>query len=150
MTDRSDSSRHTHSTHGSYAAFSAPEELAKRFDAPDRDDWQKPEQVIDHFGLTPNSTVLELGSGTGYFSVRVAKRLSQGKLICLDDEPKMVEYLRERSHSAGLKNLDARPVWRNDVINLSEEIDLLFSVDVYHHLRDRVGFFAALASGHKT
>src|SRR5690606_37383995 len=123
MTTKPQTDRGSHPTHASHGAFSAPEELAKKFDAPERDLWQKPEQVIDCFQLQPSAAVAELGSGTGYFAVRLAKRLKMGKVICLDDEPKMVEFLRARCENLGLSNVAARAAKCHGMINLAEKVD---------------------------
>ncbi len=46
---------------------------AKKFDDPERDAWQKPEEILDALHLDRAALVADLGAGTGYFSVRIAK-----------------------------------------------------------------------------
>ena len=126
----------------SHRRFTNPEELAKRFDAPERDEWQKPDQVIKAFQLAADSTVAEIGSGTGYFVVRLAKLLKGGKVIGLDDEAKMVEYLNNRAEKLGMANVEARPISFRGEANLDEKVDLIFSVDTYHHIQERSAYFS--------
>jgi ubiquinone/menaquinone biosynthesis C-methylase UbiE len=71
---------------------------AKEFDDPARDAWQKPDEVLDALHLERTSRVPDLGAGTGYFSVLIAKRVPEGKLFAVDIEPDMLRYLRERAH----------------------------------------------------
>ncbi len=53
--------------------FSDAEKWAHVFDDPERDAWQKPHQVIEALALKPGAVVADLGAGTGYFSVRLAR-----------------------------------------------------------------------------
>ena len=61
--------------------FDNPEQSAKQFDDPARDVWQMPDRVIATLGLKAGQSVADIGAGTGYFSMRVAKssaRCSRG------------------------------------------------------------------------
>ncbi len=77
---------HDHMEH----RFDQPEELAKRFDDPARDSWQKPDQVITALNLKANQVVADVGAGTGYFTVRLAKLKFTPKVYASDIEPSMV------------------------------------------------------------
>ncbi len=78
--------------------FSGAEHWAKVFDDPERDKWQKPHEVITALKLAPDQAVADIGAGTGYFAVRFAHMLLQGR-VCygVDIEPDMVKYLGERA-----------------------------------------------------
>lgn len=130
--------QHAHHSH----SFDDPSMFAERFDAPERDAWQKPEDVIASFQLTDDATVADLGAGTGYFVVRLARHLNKGTVIGLDTEPAMVAYLRQRAAELGLANVDARLVRHDEAIPLEEQVDLLLCVDTYHHIPDRVALFS--------
>lgn len=131
-------SRKGHVHHG----FDDPSMFAERLDAPERDAWQKPEAVIASFQLSHDATVAEIGAGTGYFVIRLARHLSNGTVIGLDAEPKMVAYLRQRAAELGLANVDARLVQQEEALPLKEQVDLLLCVDTYHHISDRVASFS--------
>jgi cyclopropane fatty-acyl-phospholipid synthase-like methyltransferase len=85
--------------------FEDPEKWAKEFDDPERDAWQKPEEILDALRLTRTSSVADIGAGTGYFNVRIAKRIPEGKVFAADIEPEMVRYLGERAQREHLANL---------------------------------------------
>lgn len=123
-------------------SFDDPSVFAERFDAPERDVWQKPEDVIASFHLSGDATVAEIGAGTGYFVVRLARHLDKGTVIGLDAEPEMVAYLQRRAAELGLANVDARLVRQNEAIPLKEQVDLLLCVDTYHHIPDRVALLS--------
>src|SRR5262245_29523045 len=53
--------------------FDDAERYAKSFDDPSRDSWQMPARVIEALDIKPGQSVADIGAGTGYFSVRLAK-----------------------------------------------------------------------------
>jgi SAM-dependent methyltransferase len=131
------------STEGFHRRFGDAEKWAKEFDNPERDAWQKPEEVLDALHLQPTSLVADIGAGTGYFSTRIAKRVPEGKVFAADLEPDMVRYLGARAERERLVNLT--PVQaRADAATLPEPVDLVLVVDTYHHIDDRTRYFAAL------
>jgi cyclopropane fatty-acyl-phospholipid synthase-like methyltransferase len=81
----------------------------------------------------------------GYFSVRIAKRIPEGKIFAADIEPDMVRYLGERARHEHLINLV--PVQASaDAVNLPEPVDVALVVDTYHHIGNRTQYFAKLKS----
>ena len=121
--------------------FEDAEKWAKEFDNPERDAWQKPEEILDALHLQRTSLVADIGAGTGYFSVRIAKRIPEGKIFAADIEPDMVRYLGERARREHLINLV--PVRASaDAVNLPEPVDVALVVDTYHHIGNRTQYFA--------
>ena len=128
---------------GFHRAFDNAEKWAKEFDDAARDAWQKPEEVLDALHLARTAKVADLGAGTGYFSARIARRVSEGKLFAVDVAPDMLRYLRERAQREHLDGLV--PVLASAKSpNLPEPVDLVLIVDTYHHIDNRVAYFAAL------
>src|ERR1700692_3341369 len=66
-----------------------PKESAKSFDDPARDAWQLPDRVIAARNLKPRQIVADIGAGTGYFSIRLAKSEAAPKVYAADIEPSM-------------------------------------------------------------
>jgi uncharacterized protein len=64
-----------------------------------------PEALADRLHLANTSVVLEVGSGPGYFSCAVARRLPRGHLELLDVQPEMLEQARARLDRAGVRNV---------------------------------------------
>ncbi len=125
-------------------SFGNAEKWAKEFDDPSRDAWQKPDEVLDALHLQRTDKVADIGAGTGYFSVRIAKRVPDGNVFAVDIEPDMVRYLGERAHREHVSMLV--PVQASaDSPNLPEPVDLVLIVDTYHHMQNRVAYFAKLA-----
>jgi SAM-dependent methyltransferase len=60
--------------------------------------------VLAAQGLDANSTVVDLGTGTGQFALAAARRF--GHVTAVDISPVMLAMVRERATDAGLGNLD--------------------------------------------
>jgi SAM-dependent methyltransferase len=124
--------------------FDDPEKWAKSFDNPERDAWQKPDEVIRTLALKPNARVADIGAGTGYFTVRLAKAIPAGKVLAVDIEPKLIAYLSERARKEGLSNVVAVKGGKRNA-NLPEPVDLALLVNSFHHIGARVAYMKALA-----
>jgi cyclopropane fatty-acyl-phospholipid synthase-like methyltransferase len=131
-------SPHTHEH-----SFGDSEKWAKVFDDPKRDAWQKPHEVIRALALKPDAVVADIGSGTGYFSMRFAHMLPKGRVYGVDTEPDMVKYLAERAKREGMDNVTAVAGAPGDP-RLPEKADLIILVDVYHHIENRERYFSKL------
>ena len=132
---------HQHS--GFHHSFGQADMWAKEFDDPSRDAWQKPEQVLDALSLDPSATVADIGAGTGYFSVRIANRIPLGKVFAVDIEQDMLRYLGERARREHLDTI--KPIMGSgESANIPEPVDVILIVDTYHHIDDRIAYFARL------
>ena len=124
-------------------SFDDAEKWAKVFDDPQRDALQKPDEVLDALHLQGTDKVADIGAGTGYFSVRIAKRVPNGKVFAVDIEPDMLRYLGERAHREHLSVLVAVRATAASP-NIPEPVDVVLVVDTYHHIENRVSYFAKL------
>jgi SAM-dependent methyltransferase len=87
--------------------------------------------------------VADIGSGTGYFAVRLARAVPQGHVYGADVEPDMVRYLTERARREGLANLTAVQA-APEAPRLARPVDLILMVNTYHHVAERVAYFGRL------
>ena len=87
--------------------FENAEFWAKDFDNPARDAWQEPDRVLAALELQPKMVVADIGAGTGYFAVRLARAVPDGQVIATDIEPDLIRYMTERAAREGLANLRA-------------------------------------------
>lgn len=124
-------------------SFGGAEHWAQIFDDPKRDAWQKPHEVIQALAIKPDAVIADVGSGTGYFSVRFAHMVPKGRVYGVDTEPDMVKYLAERAKREGLANITSIAGAPDDP-RLPEKADLIVFVDVFHHLGDRERYFQKL------
>ena len=123
--------------------FDKPAELAKSWDDPSRDAWQMPDRVIRELDLKRGQTVADIGAGTGYFSVRLARTEAAPKVYAVDIEPAMITYLKDRASRERVSNLVpilAEP----DDPKLPGTVDVVLIVDTYHHIGGREAYFRRL------
>jgi len=114
-------------------------------DRPDRDAREQPEHVLDVLGIPPGATVADVGAGTGYFSLRLARRVGPaGRVLATDLQPEMLAMLRARLSDAGLTNVVPVLATAGDVHLPRGEVDLVLMVDVYHELSDPKGTLAQI------
>lgn len=128
-----------HSHHG----FRNADKWAQVFDDPARDEWQRPDEVIRALKLAPDALVADIGAGTGYFAVRLARAVPKGRVYGVDAEADMVRYLNQRAQREGLANLTAVAARPADP-SLPTPVDLVILVDTYHHVADRERYFRDL------
>ncbi|MCU0700936.1 MAG: class I SAM-dependent methyltransferase [Myxococcaceae bacterium] len=141
--------KHVEPSHGhAHHRFEHAEEWAARFEDPSRDAWQKPDEVIAALGLPKNASLADLGSATGYFSVRFARALPEGLVYGVDVESSMVDYLKARAEKEELKNLKVVLAAFDDA-KLPEPVDCILIVNTIHHIQERPAYFTKLAASLK-
>src|SRR5437667_138684 len=69
--------------------------------------WQMPDRIIETLGFQAGDSVADIGAGTGYFSMRLARVPAAPTVYAVDIEPSMVQYLKARAAKADLKNVIA-------------------------------------------
>ena len=89
----------------------------------------------DALAIEPGIAVADVGAGTGYFTLRIARRVgAQGHVVATDLEPRMLAVLAERATKAHLSNIETRVVTNDDPRLDPGSLDLVLMVDVYHEL----------------
>lgn len=104
-------------------------------DRKDRDAKQQPEHVLDVLRVREGMTVADVGAGSGYFSVRIARRVGpRGRVLASDLQPEMLDLLRAKVAQAKLTNVVPVLATAADAKLPRGEVDLVLMVDVYHEL----------------
>lgn len=141
-----------HSKHGQANAHMTSigfDQLVERFESPERESWQKPEEVIQLLGNLKGKTVIDIGSGTGYFSFRLANAGAQ--VIASDVDPRFIEFIKKRKQDRKIpdQNLLVRQIPYDSPMISKQEADIVLLVDVYHHIENRPEYFKLVLSGLK-
>lgn len=100
---------------------------------PEREAEENVEGALDAIGIRPGSSVAEVGAGTGYVSIKMARRVGPaGKVYANDIQPEMLARLRDNAAKAGVRNIQTVLGTGTDPKLPAGQMDLIVLVDVYH------------------
>jgi SAM-dependent methyltransferase len=94
---------------------------------------EEPEVALNAIGIEPGSTVADVGAGSGYFTVRMARRVgAKGRVFANDLQPEMLAMLAARLEKEGVSNVTLVQGAVDDPKLPAASLDLILMVDVYH------------------
>jgi protein-L-isoaspartate O-methyltransferase len=138
----------------------SPAELIRRLfppqdlvllEAPDREEWQKPDLIMDELHIAEGDEVADIGAGSGWFTIRLAKRVGpNGTVYSQDLQREMVTSIRRRVEREKLSQV--RVVQGQDnTLEIPEKVRAILVVDVVPEVPsgDRVTFLRNLATALK-
>ncbi len=130
---------------GQYGNPSDLDDYIAEMTSPERDAWQKPDQVVAALGLKKGETACDIGSGPGYFTLRLARAVGvRGFVYAVDVEARMLQALRERLERARVRNVAPVLAVSDDPLLPPGVCDVVLVVDTYHHFPDRAGYLKRL------
>jgi precorrin-6B methylase 2 len=102
-------------------------------DRGERESEENPEAALDAIGIKPGMTVADVGAGTGYMTLKMARRVGpSGKVYAEDVQPEMLQRLRKNAAEAKLSNIQTVLGGEADPKLPANTLDLILLVDVYH------------------
>ena len=102
-------------------------------DRSEREREEQPDKALDLIGIHPGMVVGDVGAGTGYMTLRIAKRVGpSGKVYANDIQPEMLDKLNENARRMELDNVETVLGSEADAKLPSAKLDLVLLVDVYH------------------
>lgn len=105
------------------------------FESPGRDERLQINRVMDLLGLAPGKSAADIGAGSGWFSVRAAKRISSGgTLYAVDINSEAVHYIEDRAHKEQLANIKAILSQPDDPSLPPDSIDAALMLKTYHEV----------------
>jgi ubiquinone/menaquinone biosynthesis C-methylase UbiE len=115
------------------------------YEGVNRDDWQQPQRVIDALNISPGATIADLGSGGGYFTFRLAHSAGPtGKVYAVDIDPDMIALISKAAEEKKAANIEPVLAKPDDARLPPAGVDLIFTSNTYHHIDNRVAYFAKL------
>jgi predicted methyltransferase len=108
-------------------------------DAPDRDQWSKPDQVMDALAVAEGSKVADVGAGGGWFTIHLSRRVGPNGVVYAEDiQPEMIEAINRRMQHANLTNVKPVLGMPNDA-RLPAGLDAVLIADSYPEMDDPPG-----------
>ncbi len=123
------------------------EDLVERFENEDRENWQKPDEVIALLGNIRDKTIMDIGAGTGYYSFRMSKK--GAFVIAADVDDRFLEYINSKKEKLSDGLIQTRKVEYDNPLLSNEEVDHAIIVNTYHHINKRVKYFSKVGKGIK-
>jgi precorrin-6B methylase 2 len=99
---------------------------------PERVGEEQPDEVVRNMEVKPTDVVADIGAGSGYFSLRLAKLVPQGQVYAVDIQDEMLNFIALRAGSSGLRNVVAHKGEIDDTKLPENSIDVALMVDAYH------------------
>ena len=94
-------------------------------------------EALDALKIKPGMVVADVGAGTGYMSLKLAKRVgTSGKVYAEDVQPEMLDQVRTNAAKAGVKNIETVQGSFTDPKLPKGQMDLVLLVDVYHEFSE--------------
>ena len=124
------------------------------FETPGRDQRLQIDRVMDILGIKNGKTVADIGAGSGWFTVRAAKRVaSNGLVLAVDINPQATRYIGERAQKEHLQNIKTIQSQPDDPLLPAGSVDAVLMLKTYHEIAQPVTLLrnlrAALRPGAK-
>lgn len=128
-----------------HARLFPPEDLGL-LEGPDRDAYQRPDQIMDALQIGEGSTVADLGAGGGWFTVRLARRVGpNGRVYAEDIQREMIGAITRRMAREGLSNVHMVLGTPVDPHLPRASLDAALMVDAYPEFEHPVALLRNLA-----
>jgi SAM-dependent methyltransferase len=115
------------------------------FDSPGRDERLHVDQVMQMLGVEPGKSVADIGAGSGWFSVRAARRvMDSGTVYAVDINPKAVEYISRRARDENLHNIKPILSTSDDPKLPANSVDCVLLLKTYHEVAHPVALLSNL------
>jgi SAM-dependent methyltransferase len=109
------------------------------FDTPGRDQRLQVDRVMDILGIGPGKDVADIGAGSGWFSIRAARRVgSTGMVYAVDINPESIRYIDRRARKEGLSNVKTILGKSDDPLLPNNGIDAALLLKTYHEVDDPI------------
>lgn len=99
---------------------------------PTRERQERTDLLIERLPLSPGDVVADIGAGTGYFSIPIAKRVPQGRVLAVDIQQEMLEIIERRQRNGAPANIETVLGTISDPNLPASTVDLILLVDAYH------------------
>ncbi|MDF1810563.1 MAG: class I SAM-dependent methyltransferase [Verrucomicrobiales bacterium] len=99
---------------------------------PEREGEENPSQVMDQLELKGDETIADIGAGSGYFTFLLAPYVPEGKVIAIDIQQEMLDFLEAKKKLHKAANVETLLGTIEDTKLPENSTDLVLMVDAYH------------------
>jgi len=116
--------------------FSAEGDFLNRLEGPERMVAIPREEILPRMNLLRTHSLVDLGAGSGYFSLPIAERVR--RVISIDLEPKMLDVLSQRIHLGRIPNIELLRAEITHIPLADGSMDRVLAAFVYHEINKPV------------
>jgi ubiquinone/menaquinone biosynthesis C-methylase UbiE len=115
------------------------------FESPGRDKRLQIDRVMDLLGITSGKTVADIGAGSGWFTVRAARRVGGGGMVyAVDINPESIRYIDDRVQKEKLHNVKTMLGKADDPLLPANAVDAVLLLKTYHEVAEPVALLRNL------
>lgn len=105
------------------------------FESPGRDERLQIGRVMDILGVAPGKSVADIGAGSGWFTVRAAKRVGKdGQVYAVDINLEAIRYIDDRSKKERLGNVKTILSRADDPLLPADSVDSVLLLKTYYEV----------------
>jgi ubiquinone/menaquinone biosynthesis C-methylase UbiE len=120
------------------------------FDSPGRDERLQVNRVMDVLGIAPGKNVADIGAGSGWFTVRAARRVTtSGKVFAVDINPEAADYIKQRASKEKLTNIETIVSTPDDPKLPPASVDAVLLLKTYHEVENPIALLRNLKASLK-
>jgi arsenite methyltransferase len=128
-----------HQLHGDSKAYIG------MLDDPERDAYQKPQEVLTALSIKPGEVIADIGAGSGYFTFRLAHHLgNQGKVYAIDVSPDMILHLNRRIRDLKASNVNSILADPDDPLLSERSVNRFFFSNSWHHIENHTKYLSLM------
>ena len=99
---------------------------------PSRELQEHPQLIVDLLNLPADAVVADIGAGSGYMTQRLAQAVPAGKVLAVDVQPEMIDFLHQKIEETSLTSIEPILGTEDDPHLPLDTVDLALMVDAYH------------------
>lgn len=115
----------------------------------EREHEEEPTKAIAAMKLAPDTVIADIGAGSGYYTFRIAPKIPAGKVVAVDIQPEMLDFLKKRAAELEITNVKPHLGAVDDVKLPAASLDAALMVDAYHEFSEPAEMLASLLAALK-
>jgi len=115
------------------------------FEEAERDKALQIDRVMDILKISDGKSVADVGAGSGWFSVRAAKRVGgKGKVFAVEINQEYIDHIAARAKNEGFENITTVLGKEDDPLLAKQSVDAVMILKTYHEIAQPIRFLKNL------
>ena len=110
----------------------------------EREQEEAPTRAIKALELPENAVIADIGAGSGYYAFRISPQVPKGRVIAVDIQPEMLDFLKNRAKQLSITNVEPHLGAIDDLKLPPGSLDAALMVDAYHEFSHPAEMLASI------